>query len=223
MKFGGLRTKTTDDRFAVLGSGPGEVEVIEDTPVELDSERYYANGDFRRDITDRFFWVVGAGWLRDLDAGIENRTEVYGGVGNTWRDRDDLEFKTAYTFAYANQQDEIQDPLVSNTSPGIRLSSDLMKRFGTNTTYDNDLVFFFNLDEAEDYHFTWLNSVTSDFSKVFGLRVSLQLLYNNIPALEEIDLYDIDPAEGDASLIGTTVVRKKKLDTVFKVTFVIKI
>ena len=54
-----------------------------------------------------------------------------------------------------------------------------------------------------------------------GLRVRLQLLYRNIPGLEEIDLFPIPPSEGPPLAIGTVPVRRIKLDTLFKVTLVL--
>ena len=45
-RFGSLRTKTTDDRFAV--GTPDDFDVIEDDARELDNERYYLSGQYRR-------------------------------------------------------------------------------------------------------------------------------------------------------------------------------
>ena len=47
----------------------------------------------------------------------------------------------------------------------------------------------------------------------------LQLIYQNVPALEELDLFD---NEGGLE-IGTVIVRKQKLDTVVKFTVAVTI
>ena len=51
--------------------------------------------------------------------------------------------------------------------------------------------------------------------------MSLQLLYRNIPSLEELDLLPVPPSEAPSLPIGTVPVRRKKLDTLFKVTLVV--
>lgn len=215
-RFGVLRAKTVDDRFAV-----GTVEdfrVAEDTSREIDNERYYASGRYDRDITERFFWVAGAGWDRDLDAGIENRSIVYGGLGNKWRNGDHLRFRTDYTVTYTHRIDEIPDPERDVNFSEARLSWDYMHKLAANSQLDSDFVFFVNLGDGSDYRFNTIESVTSNLNSLMALRFSAQFLYQHIPALEEIDLYDVDPG---GRVVGTAVVRKKTLDSILKFSLVI--
>ena len=96
-----------------------------------------------------------------------------------------------------------------------------MNEFGKHGQYDNDFIILANLANLEDYQFDWTNSLTSHLTKLLALRVSLQLLYRNIPALEELDLFAVDPAEAETVPIGNVPVRRKKLDTLLKVTLVV--
>ena len=219
-KFSGLRTRTTDDRVAVV-AGPDEFTVVEDVSADIDSERYQATGSYRRNISKNLFWLAGAGWLRDANAGIENLTGVFGGLGNTWWDRKDSLFLTDYAISYADREEEIEDPLLDGRFPAFRFSVDYMNEFGEHAEYDNDFVVLANLADLEDYQFDWTNSVTSNLTNLLALRVSLQLLYRNIPALEELDLLPVPPSEAPSLPIGTVPVRRKKLDTLFKVTLVV--
>jgi len=63
--------------------------------------------------------------------------------------------------------------------------------------------------------------VTSNLTNLLAVRVSLKLLYRNIPALEALDLLPVPPTEAPSLPIGTVPVRRKKLDTLFKVTLVV--
>jgi hypothetical protein len=219
-RFGGLRTNTTDDRIAII-TGPEDFAVIDDVSRELDTERYSVNGSYRRDVNQKLFWIAGAGWLRDLNTGIQNMTAVYGGLGNTWWDREDSRLLTDYSITYANREEEIKDPLLDGQFPALRLSLDYMNQFGSNSQYDNDFTILPNLKNLEDYQFDWTNSVTSNLTNLLALRVSLQLLYRNIPGLEVLDLFTVPPSEAPSLPIGTVPVRRKKLDTLFKVTLVV--
>ena len=218
--FSGLRTNTTDDRIAVV-TGPEDFEVIDDLSRELDTERYQVSGSYRRDVNQKLYWLAGAEWLRDRNTGIENMTSVYGGLGNTWWNREDSHFLTDYAITYANREEEIEDPLLDGKFPALRLSLDYMKQFGSNNQYDNDFTILPNLKNLDDYQFDWTNRVTTNLTELLALRVSLQVLYRNIPGLEEIDLFVLPPSEGVSFAIGTVPVRRKKLDTLFRVTLVV--
>jgi putative salt-induced outer membrane protein YdiY len=215
-RFGVLRAKTVDDRFAV--GTPEDFRVAEDTSREIDNERYYVSGRYDRDITERFFWVAGAGWDRDLDAGISNRSILYGGVGNKWRDDDHMRFKTDYTLTFTHRIDEIPDPERDTNYSEARFSSDYMHKLAANAQFDSDFVFFVNVGDGSDYRFNTIESVTSSLNSLMALRFSAQFLYQNFPAFEEIDLYDVDPG---GRVVGTAVVRKKKLDAILKFSLVV--
>jgi len=215
---GALRTGTEDDPFAI--GTPDDFQIIEDDSRELDVELYYLSGRYDRDITERWFWVAGAGWDRDSNAGIENRTVVYVGVGNTWRDDDHLRFKTDYAITFTRRIDEIEDPERDENLSEVRLSWEYMHQFVENTRFDSDFIFFVYGSDASDNRFNTINAVTTNVTSVLALRFSLQLLYQNFPTLEEIDLFDLDPSNGGIQ-IGSAVVPRKKLDTVVKFSLVL--
>ncbi len=213
-RFGALRTQTTDDPFAV--GTPEDFEVIEDSARELDNERYYVFGQFQRNILPRFFWMTGGRWDKDSNAGIENRTVLFGGVGNIWFDREQTTFKTDYAVTFTRRIDAIPDPERKERSSEARLASSYRHNLDTSHRIDSDFVVFLNVGNASDYRFDTINAFTSSLSSIFALRFSIQFLYQNLPALEKIDLED-----SGGLTIGKVIVRKKKLDTVLKFSFVV--
>lgn len=216
-KFGGVRNSTDDDRFAI-----GDVDnfVVERPTLELDSEILYLSADYNQKITDRFFWNAGAGWDRNTSAGIESRTNVFGGVGNLWIDKEKMTWKTDYGLSWIDQQDEIPNPEVEDTYSALRLASDFMVKFGKSTTYDNDFVIFTNLGDLEDFNFRMVNGLGVSMTEILALKVGLTFLYDNVPALEELTLF----APGDLNNpIGTVIAPNEELDTIFTVSLVIDI
>ena len=159
--------------------------------------------------------------MRDLNAGIEDMATVFGGLGNTWWNREDSHLLTDYSLTYTNRQEEI--PTLDDQFAALRIAADSMKQFGSNKNhqFDSDFTCLPNLNDLEDYRFDWTNSLTSNLTSLFALRVSLDLLYRNIPSLEEIDLYLVPPTEPASVIIGSVPVHRKKLDTLFKVTLVV--
>ena len=213
-RAGALRVQTTDDPFAV--GTPEDFEVVEDLTRELDTERYYFYGNYQKNITDRVFWLAGGGWDKDTNAGIENRTVIFGGIGNAWKDNARTTFKTDYTVTFTRRVDEIREPERDEKFSELRLGWDYRQQLATHTKFDSNLVFFAVISDFSDNRFVTINSVTTNLTDAFALRFSVEFRYQNIPALEEIDL---ETPEGLP--IGEVVVRKKKLDSVVKFSFVV--
>ncbi len=217
-RFGGLRTQDADDTIAV---GTEDDFVLVYPELKRDNQRYYVSGKYDRKINDRFYWVTGAAWQRDSDAGIENRGDLFLGTGNSWKNTENFKFKTDYALSLVNREDEIADPARDDRYAALRLAYDLVKKISKNAQFDSDLIFVANLETGEDWTFNNINAVTSNLTGMLALRASLRFIYYNLPALDEFDLFDIDPSEGEANEIGTVITRKKKLDTIFKVTLVV--
>lgn len=214
VRAGALRIQTTDDPFAV--GTPGDFEFIEDTSRELENERYYVNGSYQRNISEQFFWTAGAAWDRDTNAGIDNRSIVFGGVGTTWKDSAATLFKTDYTVTFTRRIDELREPERGERFSELRLAWEYRHRLSSTTTFDSDMVFFAVIKELDDNRFATVNGVTTSLTEVFALRFSLDLRYQNVPALEEIDLLNREGLP-----VGEVVVRKKKLDSIVKFSFVV--
>lgn len=213
-RAGALRINTTDDPFAV--GTTDDFDVIEDLSRELDTERYYAAGSYQRNITDRFFWIGGAGWDKDTNAGIENRTTLFGGVGNTWKETGQTLFKTDYTVTLTRRVDVIPDPERDENFSELRLAWDFRQQLTSNSSFESDMIFFAVVSDLSDNRFTTVNAITTKLTDVLALRFSVDLRFQNVPAFEEIDLQS---PEGLPT--GVVVVRKHQLDTIWKFSLVV--
>jgi putative salt-induced outer membrane protein len=214
VRLGALRTQTADDRFAV--GTPDDFAIVEDEANDLDNERYYVAGRFDRTLSRHFFWVVGTAWDKDKDAGVDNRTILYAGLGNAWVDTDKTRFRTDYTATFTHRIDEIEDPARDENTVEARVSWEYMNKLTPALQLDSDFVFFLNVQDANDNRFDTTGSIAARLTNVFALKFSLQLRYQNLPALEEIDLF------GESGLpAGSVVTRKKKLDSMLRFSVVV--
>ena len=123
--------------------------------------------------------------------------------------------------ALTAREDEIEDPLREKSFPAARLAYDLKTKISKSAEFDSDLVFFASLNTAEDWNLNNINAVTSSLTDMLALRASIRFIYYNLPALQEFDLLDADPSQGDATEIGTVTTRKKNLDTIVRVSLVV--
>lgn len=243
LKLEALRAETSDDWFEQVEPGytwlPGETpppaaSSLVKPPTEPDAENYFVEGRFDRTIRKQFNWNVGASWDRNEDAGILSRWIVFGGLGNLWRDRDDLKLQTSYGLSYTDREEETPDPEKEERFAGLRLTLNYTQKFGASTTYAIDWTTNVSLSDPGDWSSDMTNSISVTMSKKLSLRVSLRWLYNNEPALQDVDqvarvvVRDPDgvPGSGDEYfetvseggyevVFGETQVRKEKLDTIF--------
>jgi hypothetical protein len=203
----------TASRFAV--GSPMDFDIIEPDR-EKTVENYLAELRYDHRISERTFWNAGVSWDRNLQAGIEDRYIGYAGVGNIWWDRADLKFNTSYGVSYTDRTEEQPDPDKEDSFAGVRFNWGYLNKFGKVTTYTNDWTVNVSLDDTEDWNFDMVNAISVAMSERLALKVSLQWLYNNLPALETIVL--LDPVMME---IGTVEVRKDELDTILSASLVI--
>jgi len=216
LKASGVRAESTTITRAAFGTQNNfRVEKEEDT--SLTAEAYTLNGRYDRKITETFFWFGQGGWERNRFAGLDNRYTAVAGVGNIWADTDRLKFRTDYSLTYTRQDDLVEDPNVSSTFLGARFSWDYMHKFGENTTYTNEFIVDENLDDTSDVRLDMTNGVAVAMSTHLALKVSLQLVYDNVPSLVEVDLFDTN-----GTPTGTKVLAElDELDSIFTSSLVI--
>ncbi|MCP3981721.1 MAG: DUF481 domain-containing protein [bacterium] len=158
------------------------------------AENYYLTARYGRDITDTFFWYVGAGWDRNEFSGIENRYVGEVGAGNTWVDNEKVKFTTIYALTYTDQEDVFVVEGIDDSFAGVRLGWGYKHQFSETTSYNNDLTVDFNLDESDDWRADMTQGLTVAMSKKLALKLGWRLLYDNEPAfasdLEQLD--DLD-------------------------------
>jgi hypothetical protein len=243
LRLEALRTANSDDWFTQVDPGytwlPGETPTegtssLVKPPTELDAENYFAEARFDRTIRKELNWNVGVSWDRNSDAGIPSRWIVFGGLGNQWRNSDDLKLQTSYGLSWTDRDEEITDNEKEERFFGVRLSLNYSQKLGKSTTVGIDWTANMNLADASDWTSDLTPSLAVSMTKRLSLRVSLRVLYNSEPALEEVDqvarvvVVDPDgiPGSGDEYFqtvseggyevtFGETAVRKEPLDLIF--------
>jgi hypothetical protein len=176
-------------------------------------------------MTPKFFWQAGAGWMRNTFAGVNSRLAGRGGVGYIFTDPDSggVQFRAAGFLTLTHQDEVIDDPDVSDTFIGVRAMADLLVPFGK-SSFNSRVNFDENLQATDDFRTTWWNSLGVQIADRFGLQVSLLLLYDNLPALQPIDIFAGEVGGVPVGLpIGQGITRYGKWDSQFAVSLVLDI
>lgn len=212
---GGLRVDTTTTTRVAVGS-PTSFSVAETDTSTTTAENYYLRGRYDKNISETFFWFAGAGWERNEFAGFDNRYIAEGGVGNIWRDDDDVKFRTRYGATWTKQDDIVETPGTDDSFLGGRFAWEYLNKLNESTTFGNDLLFDVNLDETDDWRADMINALTVAMTERMALKLSLQFLYDNMPSLVAVSLFDATGAP-----LGSVTVEADELDTIFNASLVV--
>jgi len=240
-----VRADTSDDRYFMVapgleflvGGGPADpaTTLVKPDPT-MDVATYLVSGSFERDFHPGFYWKTGGSWDRNDDAGILNRYITHVGVGHNWTDTERRRFATNYGISYTDREEEKPDPEKDRRFAGARLGWDYVERFKPDNMWDNKFAANFNLSDPTDYSISTTTALTLSIVKRLSLKVSLQWLYENEPALEAdldvvafVELINPDGIAGSGDerfrtlssggskiVLGKADARKDRLDTVLR-------
>lgn len=249
LRLNGLRSRTAVDpfllaaagiRFPLTGAPEDPAVALVEPGSEPEAEHYELTGRYDTEINERFFWNAGGTWDRNREAGILSRYSTFGGLGNVWSDREALRLSTTYAVSFTNRREETDDPEKDARFAGARLGLDYRSRVNDAVIHDGIVAANVNLGTPSDYSLNATTALSVSLSRHLALRLSLQLLYENDPAQEDVAVIAraavVDPdgvpgsgdelfetvADGGTTIaLGTEQVRRDRLDTIFRTALVI--
>jgi putative salt-induced outer membrane protein YdiY len=191
-----------------------DFEILEETVTRKVAENYLMAGQYDRRISKKLLGQVGISWDRNRFAGVDDRVLATTGLGFAWIEKERTQVKTSAGVTYTVRQYVGED---WSSFAGFRFSLNGDQKVLDNSKLSTQFIFDENLQEMRDWRFDWVNSVTASISKSLALKLSLRLLYANVPALQSLPLIDGagDPT-GLAVLYGL-----KNLDTFLTTSIVI--
>jgi hypothetical protein len=215
IELGGIRGET-DVTVRTASGTAGSFTVNETSTSQLTAESYFARSRYDRAFAGAFAFA-GVGWDRNTFAGVQNRYASVAGVGRTWTDTEAGRLKTDVGVTYTVQKDVDPAPGADDAFGGLRISVDATRRVSSAVDYASVLLVDENVEETEDFRADWTNSISVSLSEALAFKTSLQLLFDNQPALISVPLFTAGvPA-------GTVLTPGDEVDTVLTVALVIKL
>ena len=191
-----------------------DFDILEESITRKVAENYLLSGQYDRRISKKLLGQVGLSWDRNRFAGVDDRIMVTTGLGYAWVEKARTQVKTSAGVTYTVRQYVGED---WSSFAGFRFSLNGEQNILDNSKLSTQFTFDENLQEMRDWRFNWVNSVTASISRSLALKVSLRMLYANVPALQNLPLFD---DLGDPT--GLTVPYPlKKLDTFVTTSLVI--
>jgi putative salt-induced outer membrane protein YdiY len=218
LKLGALRVEDTErDRFAVGSADDFTVESTEDS--ELTAEAYEVGMRYDRKFSERNDWFVGGSWYRNEVSGISNRTTGVAGIATRWKEGERARFRTDAGLTWTHQGDLIESPSRDDSWAGFRFGWELWTKVGRNGEYGNELGFDLNFGESDDSRLDLTNWFAAAITERLSLKVSHRILWDGLPSLEEVDLYD---PEDLGTPVDAVLVELDSVDTVLNASLVIR-
>jgi putative salt-induced outer membrane protein YdiY len=217
LEVGGVRASSDVTTRRAVGS-VGDFDVDKSVRSETTAESYFARGRYDRSLAVGFGFA-GAGWERNTFSGIQNRYQVMGGFGRTFVDGDSGRFKADVGLTYTYQKDVAPTPGADDRFAGYRFSAEAVRALSETSRFQTELVLNNSISSSDDVRVDWLNSLSVAVNSTLALKTSLQLLWDNTPALISVPL---ETTGGTPT--GTDVLTPSDgLDTVLTLTLVITI
>ena len=187
LSAGAVRAESGITIRTAMGT-PRDFQVTKRTDTEKMAENYFVQSRLDLGLTESVYLFGGLGWDRNTFAGVQNRYDVVAGAGRAWADSEDRRFKSDLGFTYTIQDDVIEGPGTADSFGGLRATLDFFRSITSTTDVSSLLVVDGNLNETDDLRTDWTNSVTVAMSDNLALKASLQVLYDNLPALVGVPL-----------------------------------
>lgn len=212
---GGIRVETRSTERSAIGT-PEDFEIVEQSDTRPTTENYFAALRYDREFSDRGYAYGSGGWVRNRFAGVDNRWTGAAGIGRTFIETERTAFQADLAATVTSEEPVVGD---AESFAGLRLTWDLGHQLTGTTKLTSLLVVDENLSNTEDLRAEFDNSVAVDISDRLALKTGIKLLFDNLPALQEVPLR---PAPGEPPT-ATVLVPLDELDTQVTVALIITV
>jgi putative salt-induced outer membrane protein YdiY len=187
---GGIRTQTKEFTRTATGTSATNYTIHETSVSKTSAENYFLSAHLSYRVTESFYWLAGAGWTRDVPSGLKSRLVEEAGFGYDLSKREGLEFKLLAAATLTQEKNYVPDPAAKESYPGVRLSYDYKQKVTDTTTLTHNLIFDQPFSPSSNFRIDTQAGleVSVTRSGSLALKANVRLLYDNMPALEELQL-----------------------------------
>jgi putative salt-induced outer membrane protein YdiY len=187
------------------------------------AESFFLALKYRRDITPRLYWFVGASWYQNFFAGVDDRYLAGGGVGYAFvkNDRHLLRGEAGADFT---REDPLGNPVPGDPATDVLETKDYAAlhlylgyefKISETAKLTEDLNLFDNLDTTSDWRANSIAAVTASLTSKLAIKVSYTILYDNEPP-DHVVVDTVGPVFG-----ATQTVPFEKTDTILSAALVV--
>jgi tetratricopeptide (TPR) repeat protein len=214
---GAVRVATDTTTYSATGNSPDSFTLARTETNLVTTEDYLFNARFSQDLAGDLLWFAGAGWERNIPAGIKNRTVENGGLGYWWRRTDTRKFRSDLGLGYTRTTPVAEAPGFQVDYATWNVVLNYEQKMGDASLLTSNLNWTDSIQNSANYLATWRSDLTTTLYKKLALKVGFALTYNNRPASTEVDI----DQTGTSVVLGQTFVELRRLDSIFTTSLVI--
>jgi putative salt-induced outer membrane protein YdiY len=176
---------------------------------------------YRRNISERLFWYVGAAWYQNFFAGIDDRYILGGGIGYTLV-KSERHLLKGEVGGDLTRQDPLGNPdpgdpttdvLETTDYIAIRLTMNYEFKISAKSKLTEDLNFIENLDTTSAWRANSITAITAGLTDNLALKASYTVMYSNEPPVKQVPA---NPGPGQVAFYPY-----EKTDTILAVALVV--
>jgi len=212
-----VRVATDTTTYSATGSSPTSFAVARTDTTLVTTEDYLVNARFAQDLAGNLLWFAGAGWERNIPAGIRNRTAENAGLGYWWLRTDTHKLRTDLGLGYTRTTPVAQAPGFQVDYATWNAVLNYEQKIGDASVFTSNFNWTDSIQNSANYLATWRSDLTTTLYKKLALKIGFALTYNNRPASTEVDI----DQTGTSVVLGQTFVELRRLDSIFTTSLVI--
>jgi hypothetical protein len=218
---GGVRTETRETARTAVGSGPDDWRLAETTSSRVSADNDHAEMELTRRVSGRLSWLAGASWTRDRPAGVDGRFVENLGLEHHLVRRDGLDLKLSGAATLTQERSAVENPDARTSFPGMRVGLSYKHAVTASTTLSHELLYDLPLSVARDFRFDARAGVQVAITRSgsLALKADFRLQYDNMPALEELPLVDLEGTPLEARVTR----ERERVDTQATVALVVNL
>jgi putative salt-induced outer membrane protein YdiY len=216
-----VRTQAKESVRTATGTSQDDFSISETSLTKTSAENYSAGAQLSYRVTERLYWFGGGTWSRDIPSGLKSRLMEMTGVGYSLARGDKTEFKLQAAATFTQEKTGVRDRAAKENYPGMRLSYSYKQKASENTTLTHSLTYDQPFSPTNNFRIDGQGGleVSMTRSGALALKLDARLMYDNMPALEQLELVRPDGVKSNTRVTNPL----KKLDGQFTVSFVINI
>ena len=165
-------------------------QIIEDRQTVLTAENYRSRMSYRRDLAKDIFWYGRLEWRRNQFAGLDNRTTLSGGLGNTWLNFEAVVFSTGYGLEYTLEDPVYESVVEDRFYAAFSLEYKLNWKTTKTTTFEQELDLVVNAERSEDFNNYLDSGLRVAINDHFALKMGFVIRYANDPERVRVPVRD---------------------------------
>jgi putative salt-induced outer membrane protein YdiY len=221
MNAGGVRAQTKETSRTAVGPSASDYAIQETSLSKTSAENFFADAQLSYRLTESFYWFGKASWARDNPAGVKSRFMEMTGFGYDLSKRDDVEFKLNAAATLTQENATVENAAAKKNFPGVQLSYQYKQKVSSTATVTHTLTYDQPFSPSSDFRIDGQGGLEVSITRsgTLALKVDARVQYDNMPALEELELIRSNGTKTNLKVTNPL----NKLDGQFTVALVINL